>query len=444
MALRTMIAALMITWSALGASAVERVSDRVLLVRDKPGSQTKFHMIINAGCLDEAGGQCRGRGHYLEHLVLVGRKPEHKDAGIRMFGDGGANGWTNQRETVYLHSVPARPDGPRADLEKLFGFYAARLRDFNISEEEAVRERNVVLQEHDWRVQSQPYRLAGRDIWRKVLPDHPSGQWTIGTRDDIKAFTLAQAKAYHANWYVPNNAWFVVSGDIDPALLKDIADKALAGVAPRDLPPRNFAKRPEFGTERIEEAIKGPQFKVAGAQAIRLVRMAEPDRAKNRAARAILGAFLRSELPGSPRDVLASDRKLATNGISIGSERVAPETFALEIAADAVAGVETGVLREAIVGYITGLGTGEALSDAVVERLKARMLRDLEQTAKEPAREYRQLITWLANRNTLDDLKVWPATVAAVTGQDVRDIAKAFAGPGRTVTATIDTAGAAK
>ena len=444
MRFRGFSAVLAVVCSIFSASAADRVSERVLLVRDKPGTQTKFHMIINAGCLDEADGQCRGLAHYLEHLVLVGRNPEHRDSAMRMFGDGGANGWTNLRETVYLHNVPARSEGPRADLEKLFSFYAARLKEFSISEDEALRERNVVLQEHDWRVQSQPYRLAGRDVWRKVLPDHPSGQWTIGTREDIKAFTLDQARAYHRNWYGVNNAWFVVSGDVEPALLKEIADKALAGLEPKVLPGRNFARRPEFGTERIDQVISGAQFRVPQAWVIRLVRMAEPDRAKNRAARAILMAFLHSELPGSPTDVLVRDKKLAASIAGVWNGRVAPETFALDIEANAAPDVQTVALREAIIGYVDTLGSGDALSDAVVERLKARMLRNLEQTAKEPAREYRQLITWLANRNTLDELKAWPATAAAVTGQDVRDIAKAFAGQGRTVTARFDTAGAAK
>src|SRR5262245_21810101 len=108
-------------------AAEERVSERVFLVRDKPGTPTQFQMIVLAGCSDEADGQCKGLAHYLEHLVLVGRNPEHKDIAVRFFPDAGSNGWTNMRATVYLHSVPARDGGPKADLERLFTFYAARL-----------------------------------------------------------------------------------------------------------------------------------------------------------------------------------------------------------------------------------------------------------------------------------------------------------------------------
>src|SRR5712691_5514106 len=98
-------AVLVLLVSALMVSAAfaaeERVGDRLFLVRDKPGTPTQFQMIVYAGCLDEAGGNCRGLAHYLEHLMLVGRNPEHKDAAVRFFADGYANGWTNLRATAY-------------------------------------------------------------------------------------------------------------------------------------------------------------------------------------------------------------------------------------------------------------------------------------------------------------------------------------------------------
>jgi len=423
--------------------AAERISERVFFVRDKPGTPLKFRMVVNAGCLDEAGAQCRGLAHYLEHLVLVGRNPEHKEAAIRMFGSGEANGYTNMRSTVYTHTVPARPEGSRADLDHLLGFYAARLKDFSIPEDEAARERNIVLQEHDWRVQTNPYLLAWRDLWRKALPDHPFGQWTIGTREDIQAFTLEQARAFHRAWYAPNNVWFVISGDMEPAQVKEAAAKALAGLEARKLPPRNFAAKPDVKEERLDSALGGGRFRQPGVQMLKLLRTAEADPARNRAVRAILGRFFDSELPGSPRDVLAADRKVAGPNARLSISRAAPDTFLLSIGLNAASGVTTATLRDEAVSYLARFGTGEALTDAIVERLKMRILRDLDDIAKNPAREFAQLVSWLDNRNSYEDLLTWKATVAGVTGQDVRDFAKALAGPGRLLTQTIDSSGAA-
>src|SRR5262245_6108266 len=214
-------------------AAEQRLSEHLFLVRDKPGTPTRFQMIVGAGCIDEAGGECRGLAHYLEHLMLVGRNSEHKELALRFFPGGYSNGWTSRRATVYVHSVPARPEGPRADLEKLFAFYAARLKNFTISDADAERERNVVRQEHDWRIASKPFVVLARKLDRLRIPDHPVGQWVIGTAEDIDRFTLNDARAFHRAWYAINNVDFVVMSDIEPATLKGIADQALAGLGPR-------------------------------------------------------------------------------------------------------------------------------------------------------------------------------------------------------------------
>lgn len=421
--------------------AAERIADRVYLVRDKPGSATRFQMVVNAGCLDEEGEQCRGLAHYLEHVLLVGRNAEHKDMAVRMFGDGMANGWTHMRGTVYVHATPARPEGPHADLERLFAFYAARLKDFAITDEDAARERNVVLQEHDWRVQSNPYRLAFRDLQRKALPDHPSGQWTIGTRSDIQAFTIDGLRAYHRNWYHINNVHFVVSGDIEPASLKEIADKALSDLKPATLPERNFSRRPDIsGPAREDFSVKGPQFRSQGAQVIKIARMDEPDRTKNRAARIILQNFLASELPGSPKTTLGASGRIEGEGINLWLERAAPETVLLAVGANAGAGTRPEETRDAVVEYLETLGRADVLTDEIVERIKARLLRTLADSDKNPSREFNRLVNWLANRNTYEELLQWPDVIRSVRPEEVRALARSIAGPGRLVTQTVETA----
>src|SRR5262245_60201923 len=122
---------------AIAPAAEERVGEHLYLVRDRPGTPTHFQMIVGAGCNDEKDGLCRGLAHYLEHLVLVGRNPEHKEIALRFFPDGSSNGWTSQRATVYVHTIPARDEGPRADLETLCTFYAARLRHFSVNHADA-------------------------------------------------------------------------------------------------------------------------------------------------------------------------------------------------------------------------------------------------------------------------------------------------------------------
>ena len=283
-----------------GATAAEqRVGEHLFLVRDKPGTSTHFQMIVGAGCNDEIGGECRGVAHYLEHLMLVGRNPEHKEIALRFFSDGSSNGWTSQRATAYVHSMPTRENGPRADLEKLFEFYAARLKDFAVSDADAERERNVVRQEHDWRVASRPFVRLARRLDRLLVPDHPSGQWVIGTAKDIDGLTLDQARAFHRAWYVINNVDFVVMADIEPAALKEIADRALASLERRALPPRAFAKQPTIFDGRIDILDQDATIQRPGVYFKKLVRVEEDDVYAIGAVRMLVTNFLASRLPGS-------------------------------------------------------------------------------------------------------------------------------------------------
>jgi zinc protease len=418
-------------------SAAEiRVADRLYLVRDRAGGPTQFQMIVGAGCSDEKGGECRGLAHYLEHLVLVGQNPEHTEVAIRFFPDGSSNGWTSQRATVYVHSMPAREGGPRADLEKLFAFYAARLKDFAISQADADRERDVVRQEHDWRVGSRPFARFARKLDRLLIPDHPSGQWTIGTVEDIERLSLDDARAFHRSWYAINNVDFAVMADIEPAALKEIAAKALAGLAPRSLPPRVFAKQPAIVVERTDLVEDDAGVKRAGVFFKKLVRVEDDDGTAAGAARSLALSYLTSRLPGSLYDAIVDRGKLSATAPTVSIARVAPKTLALTIGADVAPDVAPEKLLAAISGYVEHL-PGEELSAETLARLKTRYADARAAADAEPRQVFGRLVGWLAGRSRYENLALWPQQVAAVPLERVAGLMKALASPGRIVTGTL-------
>ena len=434
-------AGLLAAFVALGgatasAATEERVSDRVFLVRDKPDTTTQFQMIVLAGCSDEPDGQCRGLAHYLEHLVLVGRNPEHTDSAVRMFADAGANGHTSARATVYVHALPPRPGGPAAELEKLFQFYAARLQDFAISETEATRELNVVLQEHDWRVGSSPFRRFERRLDRELIPDHPGGQWTIGTRDSIQALTLADAQAFHRAWYAINNAYFVIKADISPEDLKAIAARTLGPLRAKRLPPRALLKQPAVPIERKTFAESDKGVRRATVFYRKLMRIETGDASAQRAARSVLLSFLRSRLPGSPHDVLVDKQELANGTPSINVDRVAPKTFALRMTAEVAPDVPVDQLRAALEEYVDGLARIDVPPDTI-ERLKKRSEEARKNEERDASAVYSRLVMWLSNRNDYAELAQWPARIREVTPSAVREAMVSFTTKGRVVTGTL-------
>jgi zinc protease len=419
------------------SAAEEQVTERVFLVRDKPGTQTYFNMIVLAGCGDEPGGQCQGLAHYLEHLVLTGRNREHADNAVRMFPDAYSNGWTNIRATAYVHTVPASTTSPKAALEQLFAFYAGRLRDFAITDADAARERNVVLQEHDWRVASNPHVRFERGLDRELLPDHPAGQWTIGTRESIARFTLADAQTFHRIWYGVNNAYFVVRGDIAPEDLKAIADRALGGLQSKQLPPRTAANRqPPVEPGRRDLRKADMEVKRASIVYKKLVRMEDTDSYPQRAARLILASYLRSRLPGSPYEALVEKAQLAADTPSISIDRVAPKTVVLRIGAEVAHDANPDALLAAMAKYADGLAE-VPLSAPVIARLQKRFADARVNEDEDPALIYNRLVTWLAARSAFKDYHSWPARIAAVTHTDMMQTLRALAAPGKIVTGTL-------
>jgi zinc protease len=419
------------------SAAEEQVSERVFLVRDKPGSPTHFQMIVLAGCGDEPGGQCQGLAHYLEHLVLTGRNGEHADVGVRILADAYANGWTNMRATAYVHSVPARDGGgPRADLEKLFAFYAGRLRDFAIGEAEAERERNVVLQEHDLRVTGNPARRFERRLDRELLPDHPAGQWTIGTRESIARLTLPDARVFHRIWYAVNNAYFVVRANISAADLKAIAESALASLPAKPLPPRTASTRlPPIVFEKRDLRETDIQVKRASVVYKKMVRV-EDESLTQRASRVVVAAYLRSRLPGSPHELLVEKTPLAADTPHISIERVAPKTLVLRMSAEVAHDADPAALLAGIARYAESL-SNVPLPGATVERLKRRFADARINEDQDPALVYNRLVAWLAARNSYGDYPLWPERIAGVTDKDVARTLRDLAAPGKVVTGTL-------
>jgi zinc protease len=267
------------------------------------------------------------------------------------------------------------------------------------------------------------------------VPDHPAGQWVIGTVEDIDGFKLEDARAFHRAWYVVNNVDFVILADIDPATLKDIADRALAGLQPRALPRRAFTKQPTIVNSRIDIAEQSAILR-PGVVFKKLVRIEGDDAYATGAVTTLVTSFLASRLSGSLYDVVVDKGRLAAGTPSINLARVAPKTFALTIAADVAPDVAPGTLLAAVAGYVEQL-SASGLAPETLARLKTRFAESRAAADKDTRQVYTRLAAWLAGRNRYEQLSLWPGRVAAVSPEQVAVALKALSGPGRIVTGTL-------
>jgi zinc protease len=331
--------------------------------------------------------------------------------------------------------VPARDGGPGADLERLFNFYAARLKNFSIAEADAARERNVVRQEHDWRIGSRPLVRFIRELDHALMPNHPSGQWVVGTPQEIDAFTVDEARDFHRTWYVLNNVYFVVKADIDAVALKHIANKALGDLEEHPLPPRSFGREPEIGIERKDLRATEASLQRPVVYYKKLVHFDNTELSQA-AARTVVTGFLRSRLPGSVHDAVMDKAALASVPPSVSFVRVSQKSFVLTIGAPVAPDVAPEALVSAIVNYVDGLAAN-GMSNATLARLKSRQADIYATIAQDPKRSYDRLVAWLANRNRFEDLLLQPRRVAVVSHEQVMAMLKVLSGPGRIVTGIV-------
>ncbi len=408
-----------------------RISDRVVLVRDPSMRSVQFTMIVRAGCADEPALQCRGLAHYLEHLILVGRNAEHDETAFRFFADGTSNGWTSHRATGFVHRFPKRATA-EADLEKLFAFYAARLRGFEVSPEDAARERNIVLQEYNLRLGGNPFAGFQTRLDALLLPGHPLGQSVIGTPESIAAFSVEDAKAFHKTWYVPNNAYVLVAGDLDELALKGIVERTLGDLPEQPLPERAWREPLAAEPQDLTVRESAEAVRRRAVVASKVVRLDDADPAL-RPARALLASFLRSQLPGSPHDVLV-ERGNVTDAVAfVDVARLVPGAYRATIAAEPHDEADPERLAAAIRAYWRDLAD-RGIDERNLERLKRRFEEGQKLSERQGERIYARIVEWIGMGNEYDTLAVWPRRIAAVTVADMNRLLRAVAEPGRSVT----------
>ena len=392
-----------------------------------------FWLIINAGCADEAHGQCLGISHYLEHLLFLGRSPDHPEKSIAFFRDGTSNGSTNYTATSYWQRFPARAEGQAGDLEKLFRFYTERLQSFDVSDADAERERGIVLQEYNFRIASSPSARFYAKLNRIMLPDDPQGQSVGGSPEIIGAYSVAAAREFHRTWYARNNAVIVVHGPVDEALVRGLAEKYVAPLPFKPLPDRAWrATLRSYAPASLDLKVSDRDARGEDLVTEKLVRVEETDHNRTSAARLILAGFLSGRFDGAPHDALVEKGAL-TSGIDYVSVwSVGPGSLRASFSAKPAQGVTPEKLADAFWAYIAELArTG--LPPGVTERLKKRYAEEREIAAREPARVLGDLTQWLTGGRSYLDWQLRAEALAAVTDADVNQLLAALAGPGRRV-----------
>jgi len=183
---------------------------RVISLR-LPGSSTVGAVLsVNAGGADEPDAIC-GVSHFLEHLVFRATETYQNSAavGAAIEGVGGYfNAFTSKTVTAYLAAAPL----DHVDLAASIPLELATrplLREDDIDDERPVVLREISL--YDDRASSRAMQSLQNLVWKGSGYARP----ILGFPETLAACTEQTVRAYWRQHYRPDQAVFVVAGDVE-------------------------------------------------------------------------------------------------------------------------------------------------------------------------------------------------------------------------------------
>lgn len=213
----------------------ERVLDnglRVLSGVDATTPNVTVQVWYGVGSKDDPQGRS-GFAHLFEHMMFKATRNMPSETLDRMTEDVGGfnNASTWDDFTNYYEVIPAN------HLERLLWAEAERMGSLVVDAEIFTSERDVVKEELRQRILAAPYgRLFGLMIPQASYQEHPYKRPGIGSIAELDAATIDDVRAFHRDYYRPDNAVLIVVGNFDEAQLDAWVDKYFAPLTAPNAP----------------------------------------------------------------------------------------------------------------------------------------------------------------------------------------------------------------
>jgi zinc protease len=285
-------------------------------------------------------------------------------------------------------------------------------------------ELNVVLEEQNMRVASNPNARLSEQIDAALYLNHPYGRPVIGWRHEIEKLTRDDALAFYKRFYTPNNAIVIIAGDVTPEEVKTDAEETYAKVPVRTvIAPR---QRP---TEPVQEAP-------------RTVTLADPRVEQPSVSREYLAPSETTAKPGESEalDVLAHVLGSGANS-RLYRTLVVDKGIALSAGAfysgTALDYAKFGVYaapRPGVSLHDAEQGIDAVLNDVIahgvtsdeLDRAKNRLIADAVYAEDNQATLARWYGTALATGQTVDQVRTWPDRIRAVSADAIQQAARTW------------------
>jgi zinc protease len=203
---------------------------RVVIVRDPLAPVATIEENYLAGGQDTPDG-FPGTAHAQEHMAFRGCAGLTADQIAAIYAElgGTVNADTQQTITQYYVTVPAQ------DIEIALRVNAACMQDTEDSQDQWAQERGAIEQEVSRDLSNPTYKFITR-LNEDLFAGTPYAHDALGTRPSFDATTGEALKKFYKDWYAPNNAILVITGDVDPTATMAKIKQLFGSIPKRPVP----------------------------------------------------------------------------------------------------------------------------------------------------------------------------------------------------------------
>ncbi|RBA25028.1 M16 family metallopeptidase [Herminiimonas fonticola] len=401
-----------------------------IIVNEDHRAPTVAHMIwYRVGAVDERNGTT-GVAHALEHMMFKGtKKLKVGEFSQRVAQLGGReNAFTSKDYTAYFQQIE------KSKLEAVMALEADRMVNLQFDKNEFAKEIRVVMEERRLRTDDQPIAMVQEALTATAYAAHPYRNPVIGWMDDLQNMTVADVKAWHDAWYVPNNATMVVSGDVDAKQVFALAEKYFGrnvGRAFTRTRPQN--EPPQLGIKRV--TVKAPAENPYVVLAFKVPALHDVKKDDDAFALDVLAAVLDGyDNARLTAKLVRTDRVANEVGASYSGVARGPVMFLLD--GSPAAGNTTEQLEKQLRAEVTRIAT-DGVSEAELKRVKTQLIAGQVYKRDSVFGQAMEIGAMEMSGLSYKDIDLIIERLRAVTPQQVQSVAQKYFGDDALTVATL-------
>jgi len=204
-----------------------------------------MYTMYRVGSRNERPG-ITGISHLFEHMMFNGSRkfgPKEFDR-ILESGGGYSNAYTSRDMTVYYE------DFASPLLKTVIELDADRMGWLNLSAKTLKAEREVIKEERRLRTDNSVFGRLEEELFASSFQAHPYRWPIIGWMSDIENISIHDCRRFFKEYYAPNNAVLVLSGDFQTDEALRLIEKYYGVIPSRKMRRRPVTAEPQQKGER--------------------------------------------------------------------------------------------------------------------------------------------------------------------------------------------------